>query len=168
MTKFYVWCIRYAFNPCGVSVYKKFKVSWIISHHTIREPVPWVKLPRIRSSHIPKLWPTLCCLVSLIINRFFLFCVLPADQDNYQTLFGVLDNSFLIAYAIGMFFRFVAADSSPANTFNSRTHSRSSSVSPVGSLESAFLCGTTWVLGCWWADFLHASSGSASTGTSTP
>uniref|UniRef100_A0A3Q2GKN7 Glucose-6-phosphate exchanger SLC37A2 n=1 Tax=Cyprinodon variegatus TaxID=28743 RepID=A0A3Q2GKN7_CYPVA len=25
-------------------------------------------------------------------------------QDNYQTLFGVLDNSFLIAYAIGMFF----------------------------------------------------------------
>uniref|UniRef100_A0A3Q2QZM1 Glucose-6-phosphate exchanger SLC37A2 n=1 Tax=Fundulus heteroclitus TaxID=8078 RepID=A0A3Q2QZM1_FUNHE len=28
----------------------------------------------------------------------------PFDQDNYQTLFGVLDNSFLIAYAIGMFF----------------------------------------------------------------
>ncbi|XP_054879435.1 glucose-6-phosphate exchanger SLC37A2 [Poeciliopsis prolifica] len=28
----------------------------------------------------------------------------PFDQGNYQTLFGVLDNSFLIAYAIGMFF----------------------------------------------------------------
>uniref|UniRef100_A0A8C5GL94 Glucose-6-phosphate exchanger SLC37A2 n=1 Tax=Gouania willdenowi TaxID=441366 RepID=A0A8C5GL94_GOUWI len=28
----------------------------------------------------------------------------PFDQDNYQTLFGVLDNSFLVAYAIGMFF----------------------------------------------------------------
>lgn len=27
----------------------------------------------------------------------------PFDQDNYQTLFGVLDNSFLVAYAIGMF-----------------------------------------------------------------
>ncbi|KAM6983986.1 glucose-6-phosphate exchanger SLC37A2 [Tautogolabrus adspersus] len=27
----------------------------------------------------------------------------PFDQDNYQTLFGILDNSFLIAYAIGMF-----------------------------------------------------------------
>uniref|UniRef100_A0A8C6L5M3 Glucose-6-phosphate exchanger SLC37A2 n=1 Tax=Nothobranchius furzeri TaxID=105023 RepID=A0A8C6L5M3_NOTFU len=26
------------------------------------------------------------------------------NQDNYQTLFGVLDNSFLVAYAIGMFF----------------------------------------------------------------
>lgn len=28
----------------------------------------------------------------------------PFDQDNYNTLFGALDNSFLIAYAIGMFF----------------------------------------------------------------
>ncbi|KAM8899389.1 glucose-6-phosphate exchanger SLC37A2-like isoform 1-T2 [Spinachia spinachia] len=28
----------------------------------------------------------------------------PFDQSNYQTLFGVLDNSFLVAYAIGMFF----------------------------------------------------------------
>ncbi|KAK1153444.1 glucose-6-phosphate exchanger SLC37A2-like [Acipenser oxyrinchus oxyrinchus] len=28
----------------------------------------------------------------------------PFDQDNYQTLFGALDNSFLVAYAIGMFF----------------------------------------------------------------
>ncbi|KAM3600649.1 uncharacterized protein V6R79_000242 [Siganus canaliculatus] len=27
----------------------------------------------------------------------------PFDQDNYPTLFGVLDNSFLVAYAIGMF-----------------------------------------------------------------
>uniref|UniRef100_A0A3Q1FMW4 Glucose-6-phosphate exchanger SLC37A2 n=1 Tax=Acanthochromis polyacanthus TaxID=80966 RepID=A0A3Q1FMW4_9TELE len=33
-----------------------------------------------------------------------LICILPTDQDNYQTLFGVLDNSFLVAYAIGMFF----------------------------------------------------------------
>uniref|UniRef100_A0A4W5PN04 Glucose-6-phosphate exchanger SLC37A2 n=1 Tax=Hucho hucho TaxID=62062 RepID=A0A4W5PN04_9TELE len=28
----------------------------------------------------------------------------PFDQDNYQTLFGAVDNSFLVAYAIGMFF----------------------------------------------------------------
>ncbi|MBN3315356.1 G6PT3 protein, partial [Atractosteus spatula] len=27
----------------------------------------------------------------------------PFDQDNYQKLFGALDNSFLVAYAIGMF-----------------------------------------------------------------
>uniref|UniRef100_A0A8C6SDG1 Glucose-6-phosphate exchanger SLC37A2 n=1 Tax=Neogobius melanostomus TaxID=47308 RepID=A0A8C6SDG1_9GOBI len=28
----------------------------------------------------------------------------PFDQDNYQTLFGLLDNCFLVAYAVGMFF----------------------------------------------------------------
>lgn len=28
----------------------------------------------------------------------------PFDQDNYKTLFGAVDNSFLVAYAIGMFF----------------------------------------------------------------
>uniref|UniRef100_A0A674DCM9 Glucose-6-phosphate exchanger SLC37A2 n=1 Tax=Salmo trutta TaxID=8032 RepID=A0A674DCM9_SALTR len=28
----------------------------------------------------------------------------PFDKDNYQTLFGAVDNSFLVAYAIGMFF----------------------------------------------------------------
>ncbi|XP_054611694.1 glucose-6-phosphate exchanger SLC37A2 isoform X1 [Dunckerocampus dactyliophorus] len=28
----------------------------------------------------------------------------PFDQNNYKTLFGALDNSFLVAYAIGMFF----------------------------------------------------------------
>lgn len=33
--------------------------------------------------------------------------VVSPDQDNYQTLFGVLDNCFLVAYAIGMFIRWV-------------------------------------------------------------
>uniref|UniRef100_A0AAR2LFQ2 Glucose-6-phosphate exchanger SLC37A2 n=1 Tax=Pygocentrus nattereri TaxID=42514 RepID=A0AAR2LFQ2_PYGNA len=28
----------------------------------------------------------------------------PFDQDNYQNLYGYLDNCFLVAYAIGMFF----------------------------------------------------------------
>lgn len=28
----------------------------------------------------------------------------PFDQDNYQYMFGYIDNSFLVAYAIGMFF----------------------------------------------------------------
>lgn len=30
-----------------------------------------------------------------------------SDKDNYQTLFGALDNCFLVAYAIGMFIRCV-------------------------------------------------------------
>lgn len=33
--------------------------------------------------------------------------VFSLDQNNYQSLFGYLDNSFLVAYAIGMFIRFV-------------------------------------------------------------
>lgn len=33
-------------------------------------------------------------------------CVSCVDQSNYKTLFGVLDNCFLVAYAIGMFFRY--------------------------------------------------------------
>ncbi|XP_056266911.1 glucose-6-phosphate exchanger SLC37A2 isoform X1 [Pseudoliparis swirei] len=37
----------------------------------------------------------------------------PFDQDNYQTLFGVLDNSFLVAYAIGMFFSGVFGERLP-------------------------------------------------------
>lgn len=28
------------------------------------------------------------------------------DQDNYNELFGALDNAFLVAYAIGMFIRY--------------------------------------------------------------
>lgn len=74
-------------------------------------------------------------------------CVLSADQANYQTLFGVLDNSFLVAYAVGMFFRFVAAAVSfpgvGAGRGSQPTHSGYSSVSLVGSSVSAFLCGTT-------------------------
>lgn len=31
----------------------------------------------------------------------------PADQDNYQQLLGALDYSFLCAYAIGMYLRWV-------------------------------------------------------------
>ncbi len=34
------------------------------------------------------------------------FLCLNSDQNNYQNLFGVLDNCFLVAYAIGMFFRY--------------------------------------------------------------
>lgn len=32
--------------------------------------------------------------------------VSSVDHSNYKTLFGILDNCFLVAYAIGMFFRY--------------------------------------------------------------
>lgn len=31
------------------------------------------------------------------------------DGDNYKELFGALDNAFLVAYAIGMFIRYLTA-----------------------------------------------------------
>lgn len=33
-------------------------------------------------------------------------CASSVDNSNYKTLFGILDNCFLVAYAIGMFFRY--------------------------------------------------------------
>uniref|UniRef100_A0A8C9ZKG7 Glucose-6-phosphate exchanger SLC37A2 n=1 Tax=Sander lucioperca TaxID=283035 RepID=A0A8C9ZKG7_SANLU len=64
---------------------------------------------------IPIVPPRLYSFISLFIVKNYkwlycmekansFICVVPLDQDNYKTLFGVLDNSFLVAYAIGMFF----------------------------------------------------------------
>lgn len=76
-------------------------------------------------------------------------CVVSPDRDNYQTLFGVLDNCFLVAYAIGMFIRFVCT-LAPRHqccclsvSFLSSEESSSLVVFAAGSLESACLCGTT-------------------------
>uniref|UniRef100_A0A671NZZ4 Glucose-6-phosphate exchanger SLC37A2 n=1 Tax=Sinocyclocheilus anshuiensis TaxID=1608454 RepID=A0A671NZZ4_9TELE len=42
--------------------------------------------------------------VVVYINPSTHFFFFNSDQNNYQNLFGVLDNCFLVAYAIGMFF----------------------------------------------------------------
>lgn len=42
-----------------------------------------------------------------ITERVVCEILFSVDQSNYKTLFGVLDNCFLVAYAIGMFFRYV-------------------------------------------------------------
>jgi len=67
------------------------------------------------------------------------------DQDNYKTLFGVLDNSFLVAYAIGMFFRFVCAVIVKTVLFFNLSYTDPNQflVFTVGYLASAFLCDTT-------------------------
>lgn len=48
-------------------------------------------------------------LIMKVLSESKCIFVISLDQDNYQTLFGVLDNCFLVAYAIGMFIRFVCA-----------------------------------------------------------
>ncbi|XP_076017490.1 glucose-6-phosphate exchanger SLC37A2 [Genypterus blacodes] len=69
------------------------------AYHLSRKPISIVKseLHRNCSALIPP--------ADLNISNNATWCDwAPFDQDNYNTLFGVLDNSFLVAYAIGMFF----------------------------------------------------------------
>uniref|UniRef100_A0A8C6L202 Glucose-6-phosphate exchanger SLC37A2 n=1 Tax=Nothobranchius furzeri TaxID=105023 RepID=A0A8C6L202_NOTFU len=69
------------------------------SYHLSRKPISIVK------SELHKNCSTVIRPVDLNITDNDTWCDwVPFDQDNYQTLFGVLDNSFLVAYAIGMFF----------------------------------------------------------------
>lgn len=46
-------------------------------------------------------------VLQIYLNEIVIFlCVSSVDHSNYKTLFGILDNCFLVAYAIGMFFRY--------------------------------------------------------------
>uniref|UniRef100_A0A8B9J8G6 Glucose-6-phosphate exchanger SLC37A2 n=1 Tax=Astyanax mexicanus TaxID=7994 RepID=A0A8B9J8G6_ASTMX len=67
------------------------------AYHLSRKPISIVKLHRNCSFVIR---PT-----DLNITDNDTWCDwAPFDQDNYQNLFGYIDNCFLVAYAIGMFF----------------------------------------------------------------
>uniref|UniRef100_A0A3Q1BVZ9 Glucose-6-phosphate exchanger SLC37A2 n=1 Tax=Amphiprion ocellaris TaxID=80972 RepID=A0A3Q1BVZ9_AMPOC len=69
------------------------------AYHLSRKPISIVK------SELHRNCSTVIRPADLNITNNVTWCDWPPfDQDNYQTLFGVLDNSFLVAYAIGMFF----------------------------------------------------------------
>ncbi|KAK2828685.1 hypothetical protein Q5P01_019719 [Channa striata] len=69
------------------------------AYHLSRKPISIVK------SQLHRNCSTVIRPTDLNITDNVTWCDwAPFDQDNYQTLFGVLDNSFLVAYAIGMFF----------------------------------------------------------------
>lgn len=68
------------------------------AYHLSRKPISIVK------SQLHRNCSTVIQPTDLNITNNATWCDWsPFDQDNYQTLFGVLDNSFLVAYAIGMF-----------------------------------------------------------------
>ncbi|KAE8287713.1 Glucose-6-phosphate exchanger SLC37A2 [Larimichthys crocea] len=68
------------------------------AYHLSRKPISIVK------SQLHRNCSTVIRPTDLNITNNATWCDwVPFDQDNYQTLFGVLDNSFLVAYAIGMF-----------------------------------------------------------------
>uniref|UniRef100_A0A8C1ZNZ8 Glucose-6-phosphate exchanger SLC37A2 n=1 Tax=Cyprinus carpio TaxID=7962 RepID=A0A8C1ZNZ8_CYPCA len=67
------------------------------TYHLSRKPISIIKLHRNCSNVIHP--------ADLNITDNDTWCDwAPFDQNNYQNLFGVLDNCFLVAYAIGMFF----------------------------------------------------------------
>lgn len=77
-----------------------------------------------------------------------------ADQDNYQQLLGALDYSFLCAYAIGMYLRWVcwvcqpwpvtllSAELSLVRRSALRCAGRATLAPPAGHLPSRLLSGT--------------------------
>uniref|UniRef100_A0A8C4GUN2 Glucose-6-phosphate exchanger SLC37A2 n=1 Tax=Dicentrarchus labrax TaxID=13489 RepID=A0A8C4GUN2_DICLA len=69
------------------------------AYHLSRKPISIVK------SQLHRNCSTVLQPTDLNITNNATWCDwAPFDQDNYQTLFGVLDNCFLVAYAFGMFF----------------------------------------------------------------
>uniref|UniRef100_A0A3P8YTL9 Glucose-6-phosphate exchanger SLC37A2 n=1 Tax=Esox lucius TaxID=8010 RepID=A0A3P8YTL9_ESOLU len=65
------------------------------SYHLSRKPISIVKI-----NYSDVACKALGQHIALLTFSVIMF---SADQDNYQTLFGAVDNSFLVAYAIGMF-----------------------------------------------------------------
>uniref|UniRef100_A0A672HKB3 Glucose-6-phosphate exchanger SLC37A2 n=1 Tax=Salarias fasciatus TaxID=181472 RepID=A0A672HKB3_SALFA len=76
------------------------------AYHLSRKPISIVKVSETAAVlELHRNCSTVIRPANLNITNNVTWCDWqPFDQDNYQTLFGVLDNSFLVAYAIGMFF----------------------------------------------------------------
>ncbi|XP_058482853.1 glucose-6-phosphate exchanger SLC37A2 isoform X2 [Solea solea] len=69
------------------------------AYHLSRKPISIVK------SELHRNCSSVIRPVDLNITNNATWCDwAPFDQDNYHTLFGILDNCFLVAYAFGMFF----------------------------------------------------------------
>uniref|UniRef100_A0A673XLY7 Glucose-6-phosphate exchanger SLC37A2 n=1 Tax=Salmo trutta TaxID=8032 RepID=A0A673XLY7_SALTR len=94
LTKFFFYSLcRYR----GFTLFLTF--LFYTSYHLSRKPISIVK------SELHKNCSTLIRPPNLNGTDNETWCDwAPFDQDNYQTLFGAVDNSFLVAYAIGMFF----------------------------------------------------------------
>lgn len=82
------------------------------AYHLSRKPISIVK------SELHRNCSTVIRPADLNITDNDTWCDwVPFDQDNYQTLFGVLDNCFLVAYAVGMFFSGVFGERLPLRLY---------------------------------------------------
>lgn len=82
------------------------------SYHLSRKPISIVK------SELHRNCSTVIRPPDLNVTDNVTWCDwAPFDQDNYQTLFGVLDNCFLVAYAVGMFFSGIFGERLPLRLY---------------------------------------------------
>ncbi|KAM4620047.1 glucose-6-phosphate exchanger SLC37A2 isoform 2-T2 [Polymixia lowei] len=119
------------------------------AYHLSRKPISIVK------SELHRNCSTVIRPVDLNITDNATWCDwAPFDQDNYKTLFGALDNSFLVAYAIGMFFSGIFGERLPLRYYLS-----------IGMLLSGlFTClfglGYYWnIHSIWYYAFIQAMNG---------
>ncbi|CAL8365203.1 unnamed protein product [Lota lota] len=78
----------------------------------------------------------------------------PFDQDNYKTLYGMLDNSFLVAYAIGMFFSGIFGERLPLRYY------LTCGMLLSGLFTSLFGLGYYWnIHSVWYYAFIQAMNG---------
>ncbi|XP_061106219.1 glucose-6-phosphate exchanger SLC37A2 [Conger conger] len=78
----------------------------------------------------------------------------PFDQDNYKTLFGAVDNSFLVAYAIGMFISGIFGERLPLRYY------LSCGMLLSGLFTALFGLGFYWnIHSLWYYAFVQAMNG---------
>ncbi|XP_056140856.1 glucose-6-phosphate exchanger SLC37A2 [Lampris incognitus] len=123
------------------------------AYHLSRKPISIVK------SQLHRNCSTVIRPVQLNVTDNDTWCDwAPFDQDNYKTLFGALDNSFLVAYAIGMFFSGIFGERLPLRYYLSVGMILS------GLFTSLFGLGYYWnIHSIWYYVFVQAMNGLAQT-----
>uniref|UniRef100_A0A8C5C7U6 Glucose-6-phosphate exchanger SLC37A2 n=1 Tax=Gadus morhua TaxID=8049 RepID=A0A8C5C7U6_GADMO len=117
------------------------------AYHLSRKPI---------NIHIKISYPY--TLYNLSVGKFCVqlcdLCFLFVDQDNYKTLYGMLDNSFLVAYAIGMFFSGIFGERLPLRYY------LSCGMLLSGLFTSLFGLGYYWnIHSIWYYAFIQAMNG---------
>uniref|UniRef100_A0A3Q3JB91 Glucose-6-phosphate exchanger SLC37A2 n=1 Tax=Monopterus albus TaxID=43700 RepID=A0A3Q3JB91_MONAL len=86
--------------------------------------------------------------------EFGILSVISVDRKNYETLFGVLDNCFLVAYAIGMFFSGIFGERLPLRYY------LTAGMLMSGLFTSLFGLGFYWnIHSLWYYAFIQVMNG---------
>uniref|UniRef100_A0A3Q3JIR4 Glucose-6-phosphate exchanger SLC37A2 n=1 Tax=Monopterus albus TaxID=43700 RepID=A0A3Q3JIR4_MONAL len=119
------------------------------TYHLSRKPISIVK------SELHRNCSTVIQPVELNITNNATWCDwAPFDRKNYETLFGVLDNCFLVAYAIGMFFSGIFGERLPLRYY------LTAGMLMSGLFTSLFGLGFYWnIHSLWYYAFIQVMNG---------